>query len=96
MPLTYAHNAERGMSRGESEELYMTYLQKSSSFSVLPFYHEQILQPQNNIHLNSDYKERITQNTAAMFLHIFYFLFNNTNTSFTEGLIKVRKILKML
>jgi len=74
----------------------MTCLQKSSSFSVLPFYNEQILQSQNNIHLNLDYKERITQNTAAMFFHIFYLLFDNTNTSFIEGLIKVTKIFKML
>jgi hypothetical protein len=80
------------MSRGESEVLYMTCLQKSSSISVLPFYHEQIPQPQNNLHFYSDYKERITQYTAAMFFHSSYFLFNNTNTSFIEGLIKVSKI----
>jgi len=97
MPTTYAHNAERGTSRGESEGLYMTCQQKSASFSVLPFYHEQILQPQNKLLFNSDYKERITQHTAAVFFYnVFYFLFNSTNTSFIEGLIKVRKILKML
>lgn len=81
----------------ERVRAYIRHVYKTHLPFVLPFYHEQILQPQNNLHLNTDYKERITQNTDAMFFHtILYFLFDNTNNSFIDGLIKVRKILKIL